>query len=101
LPKTGFRNPKITGRSLRPEWKEVEVLSKASTLSSECSRKNKVEDTLMLILFLVPEVEEEAEEESSHVTHVGRMDIRQLIVQIGRKMEEKLTSSRHRGELLK
>ena len=74
----------MTGRSLRPEWKEVEVLSEASMLSNECSRQNRVEDTLMLILFLVPEAEEEAEEESSHVTHVGKMDIRQLTVHIGR-----------------
>jgi hypothetical protein len=33
---------------------------------------------LMRTLFLVPEVEEEAEEESSHVLHVGRMDIKSV-----------------------
>jgi hypothetical protein len=37
---------------------------------------------LMQTLFLVPEVEEEAEVESSHVSHVERMDTRQLTVQI-------------------
>jgi hypothetical protein len=30
--------------------------------------------------FLVPEVEEEAEAESSHATHVGKMDTKQLTV---------------------
>jgi hypothetical protein len=39
--------------------------------------------------------------ESSHATHVERMDISQLTVQIGRRMEEKLTSPRHRGEMLR
>jgi hypothetical protein len=79
----------------------VEFLSEASTLNNKGSRQNREEDTLMLILFLVPEVEEEAEEESSHATHVGRMDTRQLTVQTERKMEVKLTSSRHKGEMLK
>ena len=39
--------------------------------------------------------------ESSHDSHVERMEIRKLIVQIGRGMEEKLTSPRHRGEMLR
>jgi hypothetical protein len=60
-----------------------------------------VEDTLIITHFLVPEVEEEAEVESSHASRVERMDTRQLNVQIGRRMEENLTSSRHRGEMLK
>jgi hypothetical protein len=60
-----------------------------------------VEDTLTQTHFLVPEVEEEAEVESSHVTHAGKMDIRQLIVQIGRQIKDKLTLMRHKGELLK
>jgi hypothetical protein len=32
---------------------------------------------------------------------VQRIDIRQLIVQIGGRMEEKLTSPKHRGEMLR
>jgi hypothetical protein len=64
----------------------VEVHSEVSTLNSEGSRQNKAEDTLTRTHFLVPEVEEKAEAESSHVTHVGKMDIRQLIVQIGRQI---------------
>jgi hypothetical protein len=39
--------------------------------------------------------------ESSRASRVERMDTRQLIVQIGRRMEEKLTSSRHRGEMMR
>jgi hypothetical protein len=49
------------------------------------------------ILFLVPEVGEEAEVELSHVSHVGRMDTRQFTVHIGKRMEEKLTSLKRRG----
>jgi hypothetical protein len=51
----------------------VEVHSEASTLNNEGSRQNRVEDTLIITHFLIPEVEEEAEVESSHATHVGRM----------------------------
>jgi hypothetical protein len=53
------------------------------------------------MFFLVPEVEEEAEEESSHVLHVGRTDIKPLIVQIGKWTEVKLTSLRRRGMMLR
>jgi hypothetical protein len=79
----------------------VEVHSEASTLNNEGNRQNRAEDTLIITHFLVPEVEEEAEVESSHASHVERMDIKQLTVQIGKRMEEKLTSLRHRGKLLK
>jgi hypothetical protein len=41
LPKISSRNLRMTGRSLRPERKEVEVLSEASTLNSEGSRQNR------------------------------------------------------------
>jgi hypothetical protein len=70
----------MTGRSLRPEWKEVEVLSEVWMLNNKGSRQNRAEDTLIIILFLVPEVEEEEEEESSRATHVGKMDIKKLTV---------------------
>jgi hypothetical protein len=56
---------------------------------------------LMQMIFLVPEVEEEAEEESSHVLHVGRMDTKPLIIQTGKWTEEKLTSLRRRGVMLR
>jgi hypothetical protein len=79
----------------------VEVHSEASTLNNGGSRQNRAEDTLIIAHFLVPEVEEEAEVESSHASRVERMDIRKLTIQIGRRMEEKLTLSRHRGEMLR
>jgi hypothetical protein len=66
----------MTGKSLKLEWKEVEVHSEASTMNNKGSRQNRVEDTLTITLFLVPEVEEEAEVESSHASRVERMDIR-------------------------
>ena len=52
-------------------------------------------------LFLIPEVGEEAVEELSHVLHVGRMDIRPLIVQREIWTEEMLMLLRHRGVMLK
>ena len=39
--------------------------------------------------------------ESSHVSHVERMDIKQLTVQTGKRMEEKLTSLKRRGVMLR
>ena len=79
----------------------MEVHSEASTLNNKGRRQNKTEDTLTRTHFLVPEVEEEVEVESSHASCVERMDTRKLIVQIGRRMEENLTSSRQRGEMLR
>jgi hypothetical protein len=58
-------------------------------------------DMLTRILFLIPEEEEEAEVESSHVSHVERMDTKPLIVQTGKWTEEKLTSLRRRGVMLR
>jgi hypothetical protein len=79
----------------------VEVHSKASTLNNEGSIQNRVEDTLIITHFLIPEVEEEVEVESSHASRVERMGTSHLTVQIRRRMEEKLTSPRHRGKMLK
>jgi hypothetical protein len=46
----------MTGKSLRLEPREVEVHSKGNMLSRE-------EDMIIIIGFLIPEVEEEEEEE--------------------------------------
>jgi hypothetical protein len=109
LPKISPRNLRMTGRSLRPEWKEVEVINEDRTLNNKdnnmLSRGENImsseEIMLTQILFLALEVEEEAEAKSSHATHVGRMGIKHLTVQIRRQIKEKLASSRHKGELLK
>ena len=58
-------------------------------------------DTLMQIHFLVPEVEVEVEEESSHVSHVVKMVTKQWTVQRGKWTEETLMLLRHRGVMLK
>jgi hypothetical protein len=79
----------------------VEVHSEAITLNNEGSIQNRGRIMLIITHFLVPEVEEEAEVESSHASRVERMDTSHLTVQIRRRMEEKLTSPRHRGEMLK
>jgi hypothetical protein len=52
-------------------------------------------------LFLVPEVEEEAEVESSHASHVERMGTSLMSVQRKRRTSEKLTSQKHRGVMLR
>ena len=103
------RSPKRIGKNLRVELKEVVPHSRGShklykgneILSRGGSRIIIKEDMLMQIHFLVPEVEEEAVEESSHVLHVGKMDTRPLNIQRGRWTEEKLTSLRRRGVMLK
>jgi hypothetical protein len=55
------------------------------------------EDMLTPTHFLVLEVEEEVEEELSHVLHVGKTDTKPWTVQTGKWTEEKLTSLRRRG----
>ena len=70
-------------------------------MNREGSITSSEEIMLMQTLFLIPEVGEEAEVESSHVSHVERMDIKQLTVQTGKRMEEKLTSLKRRGVMLR
>jgi hypothetical protein len=55
-------------REVEPHNEDNNMLSRGDNIQS------KVADMLMRILFLVSEVEEEAEVESSHATHVERMD---------------------------
>jgi hypothetical protein len=94
--------PKKELRSLRLELKEVEPHNRDNNmLSRGGSMLSKVADMLTPTLFLVPEVEEGAVEESSHVSRVGKTDIKPLTVQRGRWMEENLTSHRRRGVMLK
>jgi hypothetical protein len=85
LPKKELRTPRRNGRNLRVRLREVEPHSKDNNmLSRGDSIQSRVADMLTQTLFLIPEVGEEAEVESSHVSRVGRMDIRLLIVQIGK-----------------
>jgi hypothetical protein len=55
---------------------------------------SRVADMLMQMHFLVPEAEEEVEEELSHVLRVVKTDIKPLTVQTERWTEEELTSLR-------
>jgi hypothetical protein len=92
----------MNGRNLRVILREGEPHSKDNKmLSRGDNMQSRVADMLTRTLFLVPEVGEEAEEESSHVLHVGRMNIKLLIVHIGKWTEEKLTSLRRRGVMLR
>ena len=102
MPRRNIRSPRRNGRNLRVKLKEVEPHSEDNNmLSRGDSIMNSEEIMLMQTLFLVPEVGEEAEVESSHVSHVERMDIKQLTVQTGKRMEEKLTSLKRRGVMLR
>ena len=101
--------PRRIGRGLRVKLRKVEPHSRGS---HKLNRDNKIlsrggdkiiskEDMLIGIPFLIPEVEEEAVEESSHVLHVGKTDTKLWTVQRGRWTEEKLTSLRRRGVMSK
>jgi hypothetical protein len=75
LPKINTRNPRRNGRNLRERLKEVEPYREGHMLNNEDNIMNIEEDMLIIIGFLVPEVEEEEEVEKSHASHVGRMGI--------------------------
>jgi hypothetical protein len=95
LPKKEIRNPRRIGKSLRVELREMEPPSRDNKiLNRGGDRVISKEDMLMQIHFLVPEVEEEVVEESSHALHVGKRVIKPWTVQKGRWTEEKLTSLR-------
>jgi hypothetical protein len=91
----------MTGRNLRLRQREVEVHREGDMLSKENNILSREEDMLIILGFLMPKVEEEAEVESSLASHVERMGTRQLTIQIGKRMEEKLTSLRHKGKMLR
>jgi hypothetical protein len=101
LPRKNSRSPKRNGRDLRVRLKEVEPHRGSNMLSRGGSIQSRVAVMLMPTLFLVPEVEVEVEEESSHVLHVGRMDIKPLTVQIGKGTEVKLTSLKRKSVMLR
>ena len=63
MPKINTRSPRMTGRNLRLRQKEVEPHREGHMLSKEKSILRKEEDMLIIIDFLVPEVEEEEEVE--------------------------------------
>jgi hypothetical protein len=58
LPKKNIRIPRKTGRNLRLELREVEVHSEGNTLRKE-NILSREEDMLIIISFLILEVEEE------------------------------------------
>jgi hypothetical protein len=96
--KNECRSPRRIGKGLRVELREVVPRSRGSKMLSQGGSKmvSRV-DMLMRIPFLVPEVEEEAEEELSLVSHVVKMDIKPLTVRREKWTEEELTLLRHRG----
>jgi hypothetical protein len=101
LPRKETRSPRRNGRNLRVKLKEVEPHSRGSRmLNKEDNKLMSEEIMLMQTLFLVLEVGEEIELESSHVLHVGKMGTNRSSVQRKRKMQEKLTSLKRRGVML-
>jgi hypothetical protein len=102
LPKNEPKIPRRIGGDLRVSWREVDPHSKGRNMLSRVgSMQSRVADMQMPTHFLVPKAEEEAEEESSHVSHAENMDIKPLTVQIGSQTEVKLTSLRCRGMMLR
>jgi hypothetical protein len=103
LPQKELKIPRRIGEDLKEKLKKVEPHSRGSKILSRGDNKQiSKEITLMLIHFLVPEVEAEDEEELSHVSCVVKMDIRPLTVQTGKWTEENLTSLRRsRGVMLR
>jgi hypothetical protein len=92
------RSPRRIGENLSGRLKKVEPHSRRRKMLSRGGRKrNSREIMLMQIHFLAPEVEEEVEEELSHVSRVVKTAIKPWTVRRGRWTEEKLTSLRHRG----
>jgi hypothetical protein len=63
LPRKEPRSPGTTGRNLRLGQREVEVHSEGDMLNKENNILSREEDMLIIIGFLVPEVEEEEEVE--------------------------------------
>ena len=102
LLKSEHRSPRRIGRGLREKLKEVENHSRGSKfLSQGGSKMISKEDMLTPTHFLVLEVEEEAEEELSHVSRVVKMVIKPWIVQREKWTEEELTSLRRRGVMMR
>jgi hypothetical protein len=98
LPRKTSKSLRRIGRDLKEKLREVEPHSRGSKMLSQGGSKMiSKEDMLMQIHFLVPEVEEEAEEELSHVSRVVKTVIKPWTVQRGRWTEEELTSLRRRG----
>jgi hypothetical protein len=63
LPKINTRSPRRNGRNLKEKLKEVEPHREGHMLNSEERKMDREEDMLIIIGFLVPEVEEEEEVE--------------------------------------
>jgi hypothetical protein len=63
LPRKEPRSPKRNGRNLRVKLKGVEPHREGHMLNNEDSIMNREEIMLIITCFLIPEVEEEEEEE--------------------------------------
>jgi hypothetical protein len=63
LPRIKIRIPRRTGRNLRLKRREVEAHSEGNMLNREGNILSREEIMLIIILFLVPEVEEGEEVE--------------------------------------
>jgi hypothetical protein len=89
-PKEDWKRPQ--GRAERGDTSQ----QRPQILSRGGSKRISREDMLMPTHFPVPEAEEEAEEELSHVLRVVKTDTKPWTVQTGRWTEETLTSLRRR-----
>ena len=89
MPKRELKSPRRIGKGLRVKLKEVIPHRGGSKmLSRGGSKMISKGDMLMPIHFLVPEVEEEAEEELSHASRVVKTVIKPWTVRRGRWTEK-------------
>jgi hypothetical protein len=63
LPRINIRSPSRTGRKLRLELREVEVHSEGNILNREENIPSREEIMMIIVFFLIPEVEEGEEVE--------------------------------------
>ena len=63
MPRINIRSPRKTGRNLRLELREVEAHNEGNILNREDNILSREEGMLIIICFLIPEVEEEEEVE--------------------------------------
>jgi hypothetical protein len=101
LPRINIRSLRRNGRNLRVKLREVGPHRGGHTSNRKGSIQSRAEDMLTTTLFLVLEVKEEEEVESSHASHVERMGTSHMSVQRKRRTSGKLTSQRRRGGMLR
>jgi hypothetical protein len=94
LPRKNSRSPRRNGRNLRLIQREVEPQREGHMLRRKDNIMSREEIMLTTTLFLVLEVEEEEEVESSHASHVGKWT---QVLRVSKEKERSWRDSHRRG----